>query len=177
MVAGASRTQARLLPSSPGTHTSIQRGPRPSRGLGARAATPTSVGGRLAGRLGSEVDKTRPPRAPATVPAAVHAARNMKVISGTSLVLCGLLLLHAPRTLGLAPPSRGEGACGRWGTLGERPLTSSLGGRSLRWAEAKWDAGWGEGQGGRGASRLVQEQAEMVTSLRPRAGVTLGLFC
>lgn len=91
-------------------------GPAPPRGLGAGAGCPTSVGGRLAGRLGSKVDKTGTPLAPTTVLAAARAARTMRVISGTGLVLCGLLLLLlAPRTLGLAPQSRGEGTYVRWG--------------------------------------------------------------
>ncbi|XP_033084769.1 cartilage matrix protein [Trachypithecus francoisi] len=44
--------------------------------------------------------------------AAARAARTMRVLSGTSLVLCSLLLLlQAPCSPGLAPQSRGEGAC------------------------------------------------------------------
>lgn len=52
----------------------------------------------------------------------------MRVIPGTVLVPCLLLLLHlAPRTHGLAPQPRGEGAYVRWGTLDDWPLTNSLG--------------------------------------------------
>ena len=64
----------------------------------------------------------------------------MRVISGASLVLCGLLLLLlVPRTLGLAPQPRGERAYVRWGMMEERPLASILGNWVLRWAEIKWD--------------------------------------
>lgn len=70
--------------------------------------------------LGSEVDKTGTPLAPSTVPAAARAARTMRLLSGVSLVLCGLLLLlQAPCTLGLTPQAGGEGVHVRWGTLGE----------------------------------------------------------
>lgn len=52
----------------------------------------------------------------------------MRVISGAVLVPCLLLLLHlAPRTHGLAPQPRGEGAYVRWGALDDWPLTNSLG--------------------------------------------------
>lgn len=56
---------------------------------------------------------------PATVPAAARAASTMRLLSGVSLVLCGLLLLQAPCALGLTPQAGGEGVHVRWGTLGE----------------------------------------------------------
>lgn len=100
------------------------------------------MGGRLAGRLGSKVDKTGTPLAPTTVSATAHAARTMRVTSGTSLALCGLLLLLlTPCALGLVPQSRGEGAYVRWGTRDVWPLTPSLGDWAVRRTEVKWDMG------------------------------------
>ncbi|XP_064137666.1 cartilage matrix protein isoform X3 [Loxodonta africana] len=106
---GASGAQARELPPSPGTHTSIQPGPAPGGGGQGRLPPRQQGAAWLGGWAGSKVDKTRPPPAPTTVPAAVRAARTMRVISGAGLALCGLLLLlQVPGTLGLAPQSRGN---------------------------------------------------------------------
>lgn len=71
------------------------------------------------GPPGHGVDKTGTPLAPSTVLAAAACpARTMRLLSGTGLVQCGLLLLlfQALCTLGLAPQARGEGVHVRWGT-------------------------------------------------------------
>lgn len=124
---GASPALSGFLPSLSGgreacrTYTAPFSRPHPSRRPGAGQ-------GLLAGRLGGKVDKTRSHRASTAVPAAACAARTMRVIPGAVLLPCLLLLLPlAPRTHGLAPQPRGEGAVGGGWALDDWSLTSSPG--------------------------------------------------
>lgn len=108
------------------THTSIQPPPCPG-ARGPWRLSPPQWGppGRKAGRAAGLI--RRGPAGPTTVPDAVPAAAAMRATSGTSLVLCGLLLLlRPPQGLGLTPPSRGEGPC-RWGTRGQAPWGAARG--------------------------------------------------
>lgn len=140
-------------------------GPHPSGRQGAGQ-------GLLAGRLGGKVDKTRSLLASTAVLAAARAARTMRVIPGAVLVPCLLLLLHlAPRTHGLAPQPRGEGAYVRWGTWDYWPLTSSLGTghRDGQRANGIQDEERAGRQGGRAGADRDGDAPEA------RAGVTLRL--
>lgn len=99
----------------------------------------------------------------------------MRVLSGTSLMLCSLLLLQAPCSPGLVPQSRGEGACVRWGILSEWALTVSTGGWVLIWQGAN---GIQAGKGSRVAavgSGLVQEQTGTMVLIRVRQGCSSAL--